>query len=117
MQIIVILNFFCLMDISAFMEPAEFTSRIDAMIDRIKACRRRPGVEEILVPGERSHRAATERRRDGVTLDAATLTFRASPTMDAMSIHDVKHRVNRCGASSMRMAVRHRLSATHQKTL
>jgi LDH2 family malate/lactate/ureidoglycolate dehydrogenase len=66
-------HFFCLMDISAFIESAEFTSRIDAMIDRIKSCRRRPGVEEILVPGERSHRTAVKRRREGVTLDAATL--------------------------------------------
>lgn len=67
-------HFFCLMDISAFIEPATFTARIDSMIDRIKSCRRRPGVEEILVPGERSHRTAQQRRRDGVTLEAATLS-------------------------------------------
>ncbi|HEY2588374.1 MAG TPA: Ldh family oxidoreductase [Tepidisphaeraceae bacterium] len=66
-------HFFCLMDIAAFMEPAEFRSRIDAMIDRIKACRTRPGVDEILVPGERSARKAALRRREGVTVDAATL--------------------------------------------
>jgi LDH2 family malate/lactate/ureidoglycolate dehydrogenase len=66
-------HFFCLMDVSAFIEPAEFIARIDAMIDRIKSCRRRPGVEEILVPGERSYRTAQKRRADGVTLDAATL--------------------------------------------
>lgn len=67
-------HFFCLMDISAFMDLEEFKARIDAMIDRIKVCRRRPGVEEILIPGERSYRSATQRRRDGVTLDVATLT-------------------------------------------
>jgi LDH2 family malate/lactate/ureidoglycolate dehydrogenase len=66
-------HFFSLMDISAFMEPPEFTRRIDAMIDRIKGCRKRPGVEEILVPGERSSRTAECRRREGVTVDAATL--------------------------------------------
>jgi LDH2 family malate/lactate/ureidoglycolate dehydrogenase len=66
-------HFFCLMDVTAFMDLAEFTSRIDAMIDRIKACRKRPGVEEILVPGERSSRKAAERRKSGVPLDAATL--------------------------------------------
>ena len=43
------------------------------MIDRVKACRRRPGVDEILVPGELPSRTAEERRREGVTLDAATL--------------------------------------------
>jgi LDH2 family malate/lactate/ureidoglycolate dehydrogenase len=67
-------HFFCLLDVTAFMEMAEFTQRIDAMIDRIKSCRKRPGVEEILVPGERSSRKAAERRKHGVPLDAATLT-------------------------------------------
>jgi LDH2 family malate/lactate/ureidoglycolate dehydrogenase len=66
-------HFFCLMDISAFIDLDEFKARIDAMIDRIKSCRRRPGVEEILVPGERSYRTAAKRRQEGVTLDAATL--------------------------------------------
>jgi LDH2 family malate/lactate/ureidoglycolate dehydrogenase len=66
-------HFFCLMDIEAFMDRQEFTSRIDGMIDRIKACRRRLGVGEILVPGERSSRIAAERRQRGVPLDAATL--------------------------------------------
>ena len=66
-------HFFCLMDVTAFMELDAFKSRIDAMIDRIKSCRRRPGVEEILVPGERSSRTAKERRRHGVPLDPATL--------------------------------------------
>lgn len=67
-------HFFCLMDISAFMDIERFKSRIDAMVDGIKACRKRPGVEEILVPGERSARTAQERRRNGVPLDGATLT-------------------------------------------
>jgi LDH2 family malate/lactate/ureidoglycolate dehydrogenase len=66
-------HFFCLMDIEAFTDRQEFTSRIDAMIDRIKACRRRPGVAEILVPGERSSRVASERRQRGIPLDTATL--------------------------------------------
>jgi LDH2 family malate/lactate/ureidoglycolate dehydrogenase len=66
-------HFFCLMDIGAFTDVETFKSRIDAMIDRIKACRRRPGVEEILVPGERSSRTAEERRRNGVPLDTATV--------------------------------------------
>lgn len=67
-------HFFCLIDITAFMELDEFKKRIDGMIDRIKSCRRRPGVEEILVPGERSSRTAAERRKNGVPLDAATVT-------------------------------------------
>lgn len=67
-------HFFCLMDISAFIDPQQFTERIDQMIDQIKACRRRPNVEEILVPGERSARAAADRRANGVILDPVTVT-------------------------------------------
>ena len=66
-------HFFCLLDIDAFVDVAEFKRRMDAMIDGIKACRKRPGVEEILVPGERSSRTVAENRRLGVKLDAATL--------------------------------------------
>jgi LDH2 family malate/lactate/ureidoglycolate dehydrogenase len=66
-------HFFCLFDVTAFMELDEFKARIDSMIDRIKSCRKRPGVEEILVPGERSSRTAAERRLNGVPVDAATL--------------------------------------------
>jgi LDH2 family malate/lactate/ureidoglycolate dehydrogenase len=66
-------HFFCLLDVAAFMELDQFKARIDRMIDRIKGCRKRPGVEEILVPGERSFRTATERRKHGVPLDAATV--------------------------------------------
>jgi LDH2 family malate/lactate/ureidoglycolate dehydrogenase len=66
-------HFFCLFDVTAFMEMSEFTQRTDAMIDSIKKCRKRPGVAEILVPGERSSRTAAKRRRDGVPIDGATL--------------------------------------------
>jgi LDH2 family malate/lactate/ureidoglycolate dehydrogenase len=66
-------HFFCLLDVEAFMGAAEFKSRIDATIDRIKSCRKRPGVTEIRVPGERSARTARENRSRGIKLDAATL--------------------------------------------
>jgi LDH2 family malate/lactate/ureidoglycolate dehydrogenase len=66
-------HFFCLLDIDAFMDVAEFKQRIDEMIDRIKSCRRRPGVEEILVPGERSARTTRENTEHGIQLDPATL--------------------------------------------
>jgi LDH2 family malate/lactate/ureidoglycolate dehydrogenase len=42
------------------------------MIDQIKSCRKRPGVEEILVPGERTHRTVEENLRRGVKVDAGT---------------------------------------------
>jgi len=65
-------HFFCLLDVDAFMDIDAFKQRIDDTIDRIKRCRRRPGVDEVLVPGERSARKAAQHRRDGIPLGDAT---------------------------------------------
>jgi LDH2 family malate/lactate/ureidoglycolate dehydrogenase len=65
-------HFFCLLDIAAFMDPAEFRSRMDAMIDTLKGGPRQPGVDEILVPGEKSHRLACASRASGVAVDPQT---------------------------------------------
>ena len=66
-------HFFCLFDVAALMDVAEMKRRIDALIDRIKNCRRRQGVEEVLVPGEREHRTSLENRRLGLLLDPETV--------------------------------------------
>jgi len=66
-------HFFCLLDIAAFMEAEQFKRRMDETIDGIKACRKRPGVSEILVPGERSHAKAQQNLAGGISLDEATL--------------------------------------------
>ena len=47
---------------------------MDDMVGRLKSGKRRQGVEEILIPGERSARSANRNRSDGVTLNAATIT-------------------------------------------
>jgi LDH2 family malate/lactate/ureidoglycolate dehydrogenase len=65
-------HFFCLLDISAFMEVAEFKRRLDKAIDDIKSCRKRAGVNEILVPGERSHQKAKQNTAEGIFIDEAT---------------------------------------------
>ena len=61
-------HFFCLIDIAAFMDLEEFTRRMDQTLDGIKACRKRPGVEEILVPGERSARKKKINNAQGISL-------------------------------------------------
>lgn len=66
-------HFFCLMDIDAFMDVTEFRKRVDGMIDEIKACRRRPNVEEILIPGEKRYRTFLENRKLGIPLGEQTL--------------------------------------------
>jgi LDH2 family malate/lactate/ureidoglycolate dehydrogenase len=64
-------HFFCLLDIDAFMDVPEFKARMDQTIDALKSMRRRPGVEEILVPGERSARTTQKNLRSGITLGPA----------------------------------------------
>jgi LDH2 family malate/lactate/ureidoglycolate dehydrogenase/ketosteroid isomerase-like protein len=53
-------NFFWALDVEAFMSRDEFLARIDAQIDEIKQGERLPGVEELLVPGERGNRRHAE---------------------------------------------------------
>lgn len=67
-------HYFCLIDVAAFMDPDELRERVDRMIDRIKECRRRPGVDEILVPGEPESRKAEYHREHGVPIDPRTFS-------------------------------------------
>jgi LDH2 family malate/lactate/ureidoglycolate dehydrogenase len=66
-------HFFCLFDISAFLDYNQYLERIDQTIDRIKASRRRPGVEEIFVPGERSARKASVNLAQGIPVSPETI--------------------------------------------
>ncbi len=66
-------HFFCVLDIDAFMDVATFKGRIDRTIDQIKSIEKRPGVAEILIPGERSQRTMRENLKRGVPVDDATV--------------------------------------------
>jgi len=59
-------HFFCLLNIAAFLDVKDFKQRMDETIDKLKGGKRRPGVEEILIPGERSSRKAAENEAAGV---------------------------------------------------
>ena len=65
-------HFFCLFDVKAFLDYNEYLRRIGETIDRIKASKKRPGVEEILVPGERSSRKAAINTAQGVPVSPET---------------------------------------------
>jgi LDH2 family malate/lactate/ureidoglycolate dehydrogenase len=66
-------HFFCLVNIDAFLDLAEFKRRMDETIERLKAGKRRPGVEEILVPGESSARKARHNAEAGIVVADETL--------------------------------------------
>ena len=62
-------QFFLALDPEVFMPRDEFLARIDAQIDQVKSGERLPGVDEILVPGERGQR----RRRELLATGAVPL--------------------------------------------
>ncbi len=66
-------HFFCLFDVKAFLDYSEYLGRIDKTIDRIRASKRRPGVDEILVPGERSARKAAINLAQGIPVSPETV--------------------------------------------
>jgi LDH2 family malate/lactate/ureidoglycolate dehydrogenase len=49
-------NFLWALDVEAFLPRQEFLARMDAQIDQIKQGERLPGVDELVVPGERGQR-------------------------------------------------------------
>ncbi len=61
------------LDIRAFMNLDEFTSRVERLIAEVKASPLAEGVDEILYPGEPEARAERENMRDGVSLPDATV--------------------------------------------
>jgi LDH2 family malate/lactate/ureidoglycolate dehydrogenase len=66
-------NFLWALDTEAFLPRAEFLARMDAQIDQIKQGERLPGVDELLVPGERGQRRYLELTARGeVPLAAAS---------------------------------------------
>lgn len=66
-------HFFCLFDISAFMDESRFDDRMSSMVERLKANKLRRGADEILIPGERSARAAAENEHNGIALGTETI--------------------------------------------
>jgi L-2-hydroxycarboxylate dehydrogenase (NAD+) len=55
-------------DPSAFGSLAQFKASVDTLVRDLRAAARMPGVERILVPGERSHEKRESQRRHGIAL-------------------------------------------------
>ena len=53
-------NFLWALDVEAFLPREQFLARMDALIDQIKQGERAPGVDELVVPGERGARRHAE---------------------------------------------------------
>jgi LDH2 family malate/lactate/ureidoglycolate dehydrogenase len=59
-------NFLWALDVEAFLPRQEFLARMDAQIEQIKQGERLPGVDELLVPGERGQRRYVDLTARGV---------------------------------------------------
>lgn len=60
-------------DISWFMDPADYARRMGAFVEMCKSRALRPGFDEILVPGEQEARRIAAKSADGVPLDDLVL--------------------------------------------
>lgn len=61
-----------LIDPSAFVDPAEFKSRVDAFVAYVKSSRVKPGFNAILLPGEPELQTEAVRRKEGIAIDDET---------------------------------------------
>jgi len=58
--------------VGRFTDPAVFRAEVERLIAAVKALPREPGVEEILVPGERGDRTFERRSREGIPIALTT---------------------------------------------
>jgi LDH2 family malate/lactate/ureidoglycolate dehydrogenase len=59
-------NFLWALDVEAFLPRQEFLERMDTQLDHVKQGERLPGVDELIVPGERGHQRYLELTARGV---------------------------------------------------
>jgi L-2-hydroxycarboxylate dehydrogenase (NAD+) len=60
-------------NIAAFGDVAAFKASVDALVRDFRGSNRMPGVDRILVPGERSHATRAARSRDGIPIAPALM--------------------------------------------
>lgn len=61
-------HFFMAIKPDLFMPRAEYEARMDVLVERVKACPRAEGFDEILMPGEPESRAKEDRLKSGIPL-------------------------------------------------
>jgi LDH2 family malate/lactate/ureidoglycolate dehydrogenase len=66
-------HFHLAIDIHQFIDPAAFAQQMDAMASSLKAVKRRPGIEEILLPGEAAARREAVARSEGLAIPAEVM--------------------------------------------
>ena len=67
-------HFLGAIDVSKFLDADVFRAGVSAMSGEIKSLKRAEGVDEILLPGERSARSAEKKAKDGIDVPEAVCT-------------------------------------------
>jgi len=62
-------HLFMAIDPAGFTPLQDFKAKVDRLIDNVKASRKRPGVEEVFIPGEIERRTMEKRLREGIPVD------------------------------------------------
>jgi len=80
---------FIAIDVNTIMPAAEFTRRIEALVDEIHAAPRAEGVERIFVPGEMEWERHARATREGIPLPSDVVeSLRDSATMAGLKLED-----------------------------
>jgi LDH2 family malate/lactate/ureidoglycolate dehydrogenase len=76
-------HFFLAINVAALEDAARFKTRVDAIVREIHASGRARGVERLYVPGELEVEPEALSRRNGIPLNAETLTGIAAAAQNA----------------------------------
>jgi LDH2 family malate/lactate/ureidoglycolate dehydrogenase len=66
-------HFFLAMKPDLFISRKEYRARMDTLVERVRACPRAEGFDEILLPGEMEAREETKRRESGIPYGAGEI--------------------------------------------
>ena len=61
-------HIFAALPVDRFLDPAEFTARLEELIGWIEGCQPAEGFDEVRVPGARGERALEQRQADGIPM-------------------------------------------------
>lgn len=68
-------HFFAAYRVDGFRDVSEFKHDIDELVRTLRSCPPQPGTTGVLLPGEKEHRTAAERSRDGIPLHPEVVTL------------------------------------------
>ncbi len=75
-------HFFAAYRVDGFRDVHEFKQDMDELVRTLRSCPPQPGVESVLLPGEKEHHMTAQRSRDGIPLHAEVVSLLRSIATD-----------------------------------